>query len=102
MPRPRFDYEIENRITDEHDEDEVREWYANSFDAENRAGVILEPIEDHPEHKWCMIWDGYNMFLDYSRRSKYCCPDNFGMYIYNDWEGWGYQELLQNFVGVVD
>lgn len=98
--RPHFDYEVENRVTREHGD--IHEWYSKGFDADNRAGVILEPAKDHPEHKWCMIWEGYKMFMDYRRRAKYCSPDNFDMYIYNDWEGRGYQELLQNFVGVAD
>jgi len=98
--RPYFDYKIENRITNKHDE--IYKWYSKGFDADTRAGAILEPAKDHPEHKWCMIWKGYEMFMDYRRRSKYCSPDNFDMYICNDWEGWGYQELLQNFIAEFD
>ena len=100
MHRPHFDYEVEHRVTREHDN--LHEWYSKSFDAEKRAGVILEPSKDHPEHRWSIMWNGYKMFTDYCRRAKYCSPDNFDMYIYNDWEGRGYQELLQNFVGVAD
>jgi len=43
-----------------------------------------------------MMWEGYKTFLDYRRRSNYCDPDNFGMYIYNDFHGWGLQELMEN------
>jgi hypothetical protein len=38
------------------------------------------------------------MFSEYRRRSTYCDPDNFGMYIYNDFNGWGLQELMENLV----
>lgn len=40
------------------------------------------------------------MALDYNRRASYCNPDNFGMHIYNDWEAWGLQELMDDLVGV--
>lgn len=100
MHRPRFDYEIENRLLsgEAKEDDDFFEWYSSSFEAENTAGVLLEPAKDHPEHKWCIMWEGFRMFMDYKRRSNYCCPDRFGMYIYNDFEGWGYQELIENFV----
>ncbi len=83
---------------DRKDEDEFDEWYREGFDAESNDGVILEPAKDHPDHKWTIMWKGYKMFMDYRRRSNYCSPDRFDMYIYNDFEGWGYQELIENFV----
>ncbi|KAF9698365.1 hypothetical protein EKO04_003417 [Ascochyta lentis] len=104
MHRPRFDYEIENRLLGEEskEDDDFDDWYSSGFDAEKKAGVMLEPAKNHPEHKWCIMWEGFKMFMDYRRRSNYCCPDNFGMYIYNDFEGWGYQELIENFIVAFD
>ena len=100
MHRPHFDYKAENRtLGEESKEDEdFDDWYKAGFKAENEAGVMLEPAKDHPDHKWVILWEGYKMFMDYRRRSNYCCPDRFGMYIYNDFEGWGYQELIENFI----
>lgn len=45
-----------------------------------------------------MMWESWKMFCDWRRRAKYCDPDNFGMYICNDWYGWGLQELMENLV----
>lgn len=106
MHRPLFDYKVEQRTRDNPDEEDEEEdeeegfhdLYKNGFDAENKAGVMLEPAKDHRDHKWCIMWAGYKMFMDYRRRANYCSPDAFGMYIYNDFEGWGFQELIENFV----
>lgn len=100
MHRPHFDYEIENRILgeDSKEDEEFDDWYEAGFKTEIKAGVMLKPAKDHPNHKWVIMWEGYKMFMNYRRRSKYCSPDRFGMYIYNDFEGWGFQELIENFV----
>ncbi|KAF3052722.1 hypothetical protein E8E11_009669 [Didymella keratinophila] len=76
MHRPYFDYEAENRT----------------------LGKESKMRTSTTDHKWVIMWEGYKMFMDYRRRSNYCCPDRFGMYIYNDFEGWGYQELIENFI----
>lgn len=94
MHRPHFDYEAENRTLggDPKEYEDFHDRYKASFKAENEAGVMLELAKDHPdhpEHKRVIMWKGYKMFMDYRRRSNYCCPDRFGMYIYNDYEGWG-------------
>ena len=47
-----------------------------------------------------MQWSGWKMYSDYKRRAGYCDPDAFGMYIYNDFQGWGIQELIENFVSL--
>ncbi|KAF3008682.1 hypothetical protein E8E13_009240 [Curvularia kusanoi] len=80
------------------DMDKTHESYSKGFTEEKKAGVVLEPAKDHPDHKWCIMWEGWKMFMDYRRRANYCDPDNFGMYIYNDFPGWGHQELIQNFI----
>jgi hypothetical protein len=103
MHRPRFDFEAENHLlgADAKEEDDFDEWYSSSTDANAKAGVILEPAKDHPERKWCIMWEGFKMVMDYRRRSHYCNPDDFGMYIYNDFEGRGYQELVENMVSSI-
>ena len=37
---------------------------------------------------------------EYERRATYTDPDNFDMYIYNDFHGYGFQELLENLVSL--
>lgn len=90
MHCPRFDYEVEARTrahANDQEQDDEHDAYSKGFDAENKAGVMLEPAKDHPEHKWVIVWKGFKMFMDYRRRVNYCSPDRFGMYIYNDFEG---------------
>lgn len=38
------------------------------------------------------------IMTEWYRRASYCDPDNFDMYIYNDWCAWGLQELQENLV----
>lgn len=98
MPHPHFEFKAADRTQSENDEeDEIADKYQKEF-AENKA-LFLEPAKDHPDYKWVIMWEGYKTFLDYRRRANYCNPDNFGMYIYNDFEGWGLQELMENQVG---
>ena len=35
---------------------------------------------------------------EWHRRASYCDPDNFNMYIYNEWRAWGLNELHENLV----
>jgi hypothetical protein len=100
MDRPHFDYEAENRALgdDALEKEDLHEKYAKEFNETNENGFILEPAKDHPDWKWTILWEGYKMFSDYQRRSKYCIPDNFQMYICNDFNGWGLQELMENMV----
>jgi hypothetical protein len=101
--RPHFEYEIENRQAKEPiEEDELRERYDKEFDEAAKSGKILEPAENHPEWKWVILWEGFKNLGDYKRRSKYCDPDGFGMYIYNDFAWYGLMELLENLVGICD
>jgi hypothetical protein len=99
MHRPYFEYVVENREAD-GDEDELHDRYNKEFDEAAKSGIILEPAKDHPEWKWVIMWEGFKNFSDYQRRSQYCDPDNFGMYIYNDFAGKGLMELMENLVSV--
>ena len=42
-----------------------------------------------------MTWDAWKKYDTLQRRAKYCDPDNFNMYIYNDWNSWGIQEIME-------
>lgn len=95
IPRPRFDYEAENRAAEEAlDEDELHKKYGKDFEANWK--LYLEPAKDHPEYTWVMMSEGYKTFTEFKRRSNYCCPDMFTMHIYNDFNGYGLQELIEN------
>jgi hypothetical protein len=103
MHRPHFEYKVDNHALDKPEEfDDLHEKYKKDFDSANESGIILQPAKDHPEWKWVIMWEGFKNFIDYRRRSNYCDPDRFGMYIYNDFAGKGIMELLENLVSVKD
>jgi hypothetical protein len=101
--RPFLDYTAENSAAGEEalERDKLHEKYVEEFGKETKSGVIFEPAKDHPEWKWVVLWEGFKMFADYKRRSNYCNPDMFDMYIYNDWNGWGQMELAENMVCII-
>jgi hypothetical protein len=103
--RPFFDVEGENWVSwtnnpSAHvEESEVgSKLYKPIFDQEVKDGIYKAPPEQHKEHKWVMMWDAWLKTDVLERKAKYCDPDNFGMYLYNDWRGWGMQEIGENMV----
>ncbi|KAK6430393.1 hypothetical protein LTR95_013449 [Oleoguttula sp. CCFEE 5521] len=58
--------------------------------------MFKRPAADHPEWQWVMMWRSWTICCDYMRQADYRNPDLFGMYIYNDWHGWGLNELIEN------
>ncbi|KAF2130921.1 hypothetical protein P153DRAFT_395323 [Dothidotthia symphoricarpi CBS 119687] len=97
MHRPHFDYEVEIRIAG-GDLDDVHEKYQKQLEEDSKKGIVLEPAKDHPDWKWTIAWEGFKTCLDYRRRANYCDPDRFSMYIYNDFNGYGLQELMENII----
>ncbi len=96
--RPQFDYEAENRALGDKalDEDELEEKFIEDY--EKNKKIALSPATKHPDWKWITTFGSWKIFCEYNRRAKYCCPDRFDMDLYNDHEGWGLQELFENWV----
>ncbi|KAI8934718.1 hypothetical protein NX059_008407 [Plenodomus lindquistii] len=101
--RPFFDLEGENWRQSKNGEAELledEEIYAQMgkpiFEAEKKAGIWQAPAAEHPEHKWVMMYSAYEKYDLQARKAKYCDPDMFNMYLYNDWHGWGLQECIEN------
>jgi len=42
------------------------------------------------------MWKSWEMVCEWKRLASYTDPDNFKMYIYNDFNGYGLQELIEN------
>lgn len=59
-----------------------------------------KPASEHPDWKWVVMDECWTIVHEWHRRMDYCNPDNFNMYIYNDWYGWGLTELQENLVGL--
>jgi hypothetical protein len=99
MHRSHFDYEIEDRVIGENAlEDDLDEKYQKDFDEETKPGIVLEPAKDHSDWKWTILWEGFKALDDYRRRSNYCDPERFRMYIYNDFSGYGLMKLMESTV----
>ena len=93
-----FDVENENEDKDEDDqldEEELEEHYDEMFKDSN---VALKPVAEFPDHKWIVLWETWTLICEYRRLATYTNPDMFGMHIYNDFNGYGIQELVENLV----
>ena len=98
-PRPFFDFEKENddKAEDEQlDEEELADQYNENLGPERDVAKML--AVDHPDHTWISMWRSWKKFCELRRHATYTDPDAFGMYIYNDFHGYGLQELVQNTV----
>ena len=47
-----------------------------------------------------MIWEAWTLLCDLKRRMDYCNPDNFGMYIYNDFHSYDIVELVDEMASI--
>ncbi|KAF1942002.1 hypothetical protein EJ02DRAFT_376613 [Clathrospora elynae] len=101
--RPFFDVEGANWLAWSNDpfshvekKDVWSKLYKPSFDAENQAGIYNAPAHEHKDHKWVIMWDAWLKTDLLNRKAKYCDPDAFGLTMYNDWRGWGMQEIVEN------
>jgi hypothetical protein len=59
---------------------------------------VFQPAKDFPGRKWVMLWEAWEYYKEYQRRTAYCCPDRFGMHIYKHFEGYGQMELVETMV----
>lgn len=57
-----------------------------------------KPAAEHPEWKWVLLKESFEMLNEWCRLAQYCDPDSFGMYVFNDFHGYGLIEILENAV----
>ncbi|KAK4151206.1 hypothetical protein C8A00DRAFT_45544 [Chaetomidium leptoderma] len=55
-----------------------------------------KPASEHPNHPWKFSYAGKRKFLTQVNLFRLRCPDYFDMYTFNDHEGYGVLEMLQN------
>lgn len=98
MQRPFHDYETENenmpkdsKLGDEELEEQC-EKDGKQVPHDTAASTM-------PDHKWILMRGAWIKFADSMRERNYRSPDAFEMYIYNDFEGYGILELVENHVG---
>lgn len=107
--RPHFDWEAERRAAEkdneneeDEEEDEEDDKFRKLMVEEKSSGKIFEPAAENKEWKWVMLWEGWKKFCELTRTITFCDPDNFGMYIYNDWKGYGVVEAVENYLSDFD
>ncbi len=54
-----------------------------------------------PGDKWVIMKAAWDLYKDLTRWETYCNPDNFGMYIYNDFYGYGVKALIEQQVSLI-
>ena len=95
IPRPFWDWEEENRKSDSPlDGDKLAKKYNKTY-----KGFRLDrKATSKPDYKWIMMRASHQSLHkglhDVAKRN----PDNFGMYVYNDFEGYGIVEVLENYL----
>lgn len=98
MKRPLHDFEEENNARgedeEELDEDELEEeWKKQGEEIPHDTAASTKP-----DHKWVLMRGAWIYFVDSMRERGYRSPDALAMYIYNDFEGYGLLEMVENSV----
>jgi len=96
MSRPLHDYQAENRHnkTNRLGDDELNKKYEEG----DKRSSHDQPASERPDHKWILMRRSWMELCNASRGAAFRSPDNFGMYIYNDFEGYGLLEMVENFI----
>lgn len=55
-----------------------------------------KPANENPDHPWILTYGGFRKWISQLNMAALRCPDNFGMYTFNDHEAYGYLEVCQN------
>lgn len=108
--RPFFDFKNENRLKlndangdDEDDDgyldaDELREHFMEESKCGKDGCLCLKPLGENLDWVWTTTRKASEMHFDLRRGTDFRDPDNFGMYVFNDFAGYGMQELIENMV----
>lgn len=115
MCKPPFDDDEDDEESDDEDEesdDENEDEDSGDEEEEpkasrNRNGdrakcdggkkcLCRKPASEYPDHPWVLTYAGFHKYLSQSTMAAVRCPDNFAMYTYNDHEGYGILEVVQN------
>lgn len=100
MRRPIHDYEAENEgkpEEDQLDEEELDELCMK----EGKKIPHDTAASTMPENKWVLMRGAWIKYATVVRERGYRSPDALGMYIYNDFEGYGILELVETQVSRV-
>ena len=101
MCRPPWDISAEKRAKDdEYDSDQDDE--ADEADKCGTDACMCEkPAANHPDWKWMISKQGLDHVQYLAKEQWKRDQDAQGEYIYNDFSGYGFQELIENEVSLV-
>ncbi|KAL2022227.1 hypothetical protein VTK56DRAFT_5837 [Thermocarpiscus australiensis] len=89
--------EDEENEEEGHDKPEKRDKKKVPCDG-GKTCLCNKPAAEHPDHVWKLSAAGKYRFFMQRIHSELRCPDNFNMYTFNDHEGYGVLEVLQNLI----
>ncbi|CAI7658626.1 unnamed protein product [Penicillium glandicola] len=81
---------------DESGEDEESVEQKKKDDAEADDATTLEPASEHLGEKWIFTNAGVAKWIATKQGTSVRDPDNFDMYVYNDFFGYAIMELVEN------
>ena len=64
--------------------------------SQNPVNMDGHPAEQFPNHPWIMSRPVKKLVRKYFLQAMKRDPDQFGMYVYNDYAGYGLQEVIEN------
>lgn len=91
--------EREKEAGSDGDEEEDEEEYEDNSQARCDDGETCtcnKPAEDYPQHQWVVTKKGYEMALEWVEQREKRCQDNFDLYIFNRYNGYGISEVIEN------
>ena len=89
--RPSFDIKHESFETEADDEEEYDTPCGNPATC-----ICKKPADESPGHVWVFTREGYSLSDHWYDEQMKRDQDAFGMYIYNDFSGYGVMEVMEN------
>jgi hypothetical protein len=109
--RPYDDLKLEQEANDEWENEEEEDDGEEDDDEEDddsdvgfncdggETCMCTKPLAEHPEWTWIVTRGGYEMMGALMTAAAYRDQDNFGQYHFNDFTGYGVQEVVENHLG---
>lgn len=104
----KFDNDDEDDDDDEDEDDEDEDESEGEENDATRSSkakcdggktcICQKPAAEHPDHPLTITVAGWEKFAHQMIHTNLRIPGNFGMYIFNDFAGYGVLEILQNLV----
>lgn len=104
LPHEQDDYDSEDQEEEEEEEEEAEESEGDECPGEGKrprcsrgkACLCHRSVANRPNHKISVSCAGYKLLALQMSLAAVRCPDNFGMYTYNDHAAYGLVEVVEN------